>query len=125
MSRVEATYAAFDDARTTFKPIVQGPCPTDLYEKLLWDMAGMYVHFLPMADCGPPLTMYCHPKCSHYIITEALANIYSKADSIPPKEQEKFAHFSLIGVQLIGHHHWAEETFFCMSFLTSRPSSPP
>ena len=42
-----------------------------------------------------------------------------KVDSIPSAEQEKFAHFSLLGVQFLTHHHWLEETIICMSFLTS------
>lgn len=43
-----------------------------------------------------------------------------KIDSILPAEQEKFAHFSLFGVQFLTHHHWLEETMLCGSYLTSR-----
>ena len=41
-----------------------------------------------------------------------------KIDSISPAEGEKFAHFSLLGVQFLTHHHWIEETIICLSFLT-------
>ena len=59
------------------------------------------------------------PNHSHVVITEALANIYIKVDSIPQAEQEKFAHFALLGVQFLTHHHWLEETIMCTSLLTS------
>lgn len=62
----------------------------------------------------PPI----HTKHSHVVITETLANIYIKVDSIPSEEQEKFAHFSLLGVQFLTHHHWMEETLICTPFLT-------
>lgn len=42
-----------------------------------------------------------------------------KIDTIPPAEQETFAHFSLLGVQFLTHHHWLEETMICVSYLTS------
>src|SRR5258706_4304362 len=42
-----------------------------------------------------------------------------KIDSISLAEQEKFAHFSLLGVQFLIHHHWLEETIICVSSLTS------
>lgn len=58
---------------------------------------------------------------SHVVITETLSNIYMKIDSISPAEQETFAHFSLLGVQFLTHHHWIEETIICVSFLTSFP----
>jgi hypothetical protein len=40
-----------------------------------------------------------------------------KVDSIPPAEQATFAHFSLLGMQFLTHHHWIEETIGCMSPL--------
>ena len=40
-------------------------------------------------------------------------------DSIPSAEQEKFAHFSLLGVQFLTYHHRIEETIIYMLFLTS------
>jgi hypothetical protein len=124
MSRVAATNVAFNEARAFFKPIATGPCPTDPYERMCWDMAGMYVHFPSTVDSGPlfiqtfsfTLPSRLNRKPSHYVITETLANIYVKADSIPPAEQEKFAHFSLLGIQLLIHHHWVEETIICMFF---------
>jgi hypothetical protein len=67
---------------------------------------------LSRAPLGPICT-----KNSHVVITEALANIYAKVDSIPTAEQEKFAHFSLLGVQFLTHHHWLEETIMCMSLF--------
>lgn len=68
----------------------------------------------PLPASLPPI----HTKYSHVVITETLANIYIKVDSIPSEEQEKFAHFSLLGVQFLTHHHWMEETIICTSFLT-------
>ena len=50
MSRVAATIMAFNDARAVFKPLAKGPCPTDLYERMRWDMAGAYVPFQPAFD---------------------------------------------------------------------------
>jgi len=32
--------------------------------------------------------------------------MYMKVDLIPQAEQEKFAHFVLLGVQFLTHHHW-------------------
>ena len=58
-------------------------------------------------------------KHSHVVITETLENIYMKVDSIPSAEQEKFGHFSLLGVQFLTHHHWIEGTIICMSCPTS------
>ena len=58
-------------------------------------------------------------KHSHVVITETLSNVYMKIDSIIPAEQETFAHFSLLGVQFLTHHHWLEETIICVSYLIS------
>jgi hypothetical protein len=61
MSRVAATNATFNDARAVFKPLARGPCPTDLYERFRWDMAGACVLFRPTArvdhysSCAPSL----------------------------------------------------------------------
>ena len=50
MSRLAATNKAFNEARTVFKPLAKGPCPTDLYERIRWDMAGACVPFRPPFD---------------------------------------------------------------------------
>jgi len=39
MSRVPVSNAAFNDARTTFKPLARGPCLTNLYIRMRRDMA--------------------------------------------------------------------------------------
>jgi len=44
------------------------------------------------------------------MITEQMANIYDKIDSIPANEEQLFATFVLIGVLTIHHHHHIEET---------------
>lgn len=68
----------------------------------------------PLAPPDPTRTKY-----SHAVITETLSNIYMKIDSIILAEQETFAHFSLLGVQFLTHHHWLEETIICRSLITS------
>ena len=47
------------------------------------------------------------------MITEQLANVYDKIDSIPANEEQLFATFVLIGVLSIHHHHHIEETLVC------------
>jgi hypothetical protein len=53
------------------------------------------------------------------MITEQMANIYEKIDSIPANEEQHFATFVLIGVLAIHHHHHIEETLIC-GFLCNR-----
>jgi len=51
------------------------------------------------------------------MITEQIANIYNKIESIPADEEDLFAHFVLIGVLAIHHHHHIEETLICKFFV--------
>jgi len=44
------------------------------------------------------------------MITEGIANVYEKIDFIPEDEEQRFAHFTLIGILAIHHHHHIEET---------------
>ena len=50
MSRAAATIMAFNEARAVFKPLAKGPCLTDLYERMRWDMAGACVPVQPTVD---------------------------------------------------------------------------
>lgn len=47
------------------------------------------------------------------MITEQIANVYDKIDSIPVDEEDLFVHFVLVGVLAIHHHHHIEETLIC------------
>lgn len=49
------------------------------------------------------------------MITEQIANIYAKIDSIPANEEQLFATFVLIGIIAVHHHHHMEETLICRS----------
>ena len=49
------------------------------------------------------------------MITEQMANIYAKIDSIPENEEQLFATFVLIGVLAVHQHHHIEETLICRS----------
>ena len=53
------------------------------------------------------------------VITEALESIYIKIDSISQAEQQKSAHFALLGVQFLTQHHWLANTVMGMSLQTS------
>src|SRR5258706_61834 len=57
------------------------------------------------------------------MITEQMANIYGKIDSIPANEEQLFATFVLIGVLTIHHHHHIEETLVCRSLCNPNLSS--
>jgi hypothetical protein len=80
MSRVAATNKAFDEARTVFKPLAIGPCPTDLYERIRWDMAGAWVPFsahirLIVTIPAPPFGPNSHKTqscCHHRDVVEHL-----------------------------------------------------
>lgn len=52
------------------------------------------------------------------MITEQIANVYEKIDSIPEDEEQLFAHFILIGIIAIHHHHHMEETLICEFLYT-------
>jgi len=56
------------------------------------------------------------------MITEQMANIYEKIDSIPANEEELFATFILIGVLAVHHHHHIEETLICRSLCNPHSS---
>jgi len=59
------------------------------------------------------------PNHNQVVITEALENIYIKVDSISQAEQQKSAHFALLGVQFLTYHHWLEDTVMGMLLQTS------
>lgn len=70
-----------------------------------WTMSGAYVGRLlvPCDDTDSSL----YPACRHLMFLESLQNIYKRAETIPPAEEQDFALFVYIAVA-VSHPYFDE-----------------